>query len=341
MSSGILENNKLCGERIYRSLKELRLQRHMVQESEYSYRIPVHATQTGVVLAPGENASACCLSSLNQFIENAEDFEAAITSGAHHPVTGPYRLSAHRSGADLIVHIDDVVPFYDRVWCITRSAGVFKDTFRSIGDTASERCFKLFSPNMRFPTEPVVGFISTEARQRTISSGRGGAHGGNLDLPCIKKSSGVILPASSRGACVWFGDIHFTQGWGEVAGVALECSGIVKFRLFSASLVKNTREPIVLVPVGFGEQYDIYFVGCRASFRRALAAAMRNACRFHSVWGAYGFVDAYRELGLRGNLVVGQAVGKTVSLAIQVRVDHLRPLFQEWPAYGEEECFAH
>jgi acetamidase/formamidase len=308
-------------------IKESVYQQELLKKVKYSYKILPGNPREQILIKEGEQASAYCLSAFNYYIQNEFDFEQALASGKHHPITGSFSIGDLATGEDLMVYIDDVIPFYDRIWCITRSAGVLHRCFNLLGNTASERAFKIYSPKRSFPNEPMVGFVGTEPHRRTMSSGRGWSHGGNLDLPCIKKGSIVILPAGHRRAGVWFGDIHVTQGWGELAGVALECSGLVKFRINRVKLIQKTKEPIIIVPKKSG-LYDLYFVGCRNSFRQAILAAAKNTIRFYPAWNAYGFIDAYCELGIHGNIVIGQAVGKTVSVAIRIQTKDINHLYK-------------
>lgn len=308
-------------------IKESIYQQEILKKVKYSYKVSPNDSAEPTLIKEGEQASACCLSAFNYFIQNQIDFEQALVSGKHHPITGPFSIGDLAKDEDLMVYIDDVIPFYDRVWCITRSAGVLHRYFNLLGNTASERAFKIYSPKRVFPNEPMVGFVGTEPHKKTMSSGRGWSHGGNLDLPCIRKGSIVILPAAHRSAGVWFGDIHATQGWGELAGVALECSGVVKFRIFRIKLIQKAKEPIIIVPQN-NSLYDLYFVGCRSNFRQAILAAAKNTVKFYPAWDAYGFIDAYCELGIHGNIVIGQAVGKTVSVAIKVQTNDINQLYK-------------
>lgn len=319
--------NEIEVDSAYKIIKESIYQREILRKVKYSYKIPPSNLDEPILIAEGEQASAYCLSAFNHFIQNKTDFEMALDSGNHHPITGSFFVGDLAAGEDLMVNIDDVLPFYDRVWCITRSAGVLHKTFNLLGNTAYERAFKIYSPQKKFPNEPMIGIIGTEPKRKIVGSGRGGAHGGNLDLPCIKKGATVILPAAHKKAGVWFGDIHATQGWGELAGVALECSGVVKFRIQRVKLIQKTKEPIIICPKADG-LYDLHFVGCRNSFREAIIAAAQNAVRFYPAWDAHGLIDAYCELGMYGNIVVGQAVGKTVSVAINIQTKDISQIYK-------------
>ncbi|MGE5328643.1 MAG: acetamidase/formamidase family protein [Deltaproteobacteria bacterium] len=321
------ENQILSFENACRLIKELKSQKYVIDHNEYMYKLFPENNGSTINLEEGECAVAYCKSAFNYFIENDDDFEKAMNTKKHHPITGAYRIGVFSKDEDILIDIDDVVPFYDRIWCITRSAGVLYEKFKMIGNTSQERALKIYPPCMPFPSEPMIGFVGTEPKKESYSSGRGNSHGGNLDLPCIKKGSKVILPSVNNHPGVWFGDIHAKQGWGEIAGTALECSGMVKFRMYKVQLFKKAQEPIVIVPKPDNNGYEIYFVGCRNTFTNALSAAVKNAVKFYPIWNTYGFIDAYRELGFSGNVYVGQARGKTISIAIKIEIEDINTLF--------------
>ena len=158
-----------------------------------------------------------------------------------------------------------------------------------------------------------------------ISTGRGGSYGGNLDLPCIRAGSMIILPSLHNSSDVWFGDIHYKQGWGELSGVASECSGMMSFTQNRISLIQKTNEPIIIESISDG--YFLYFVGKRRTFEQVLDAATRNMLRFKKAFNCNDDADMYYKIGTDADLMMGQAVAKTISLAIKIKVDSLDSIF--------------
>ncbi len=55
--------------------------------------------------------------------------------------------------------------------------------------------------------------------------------GGNLDVMQVRSGSRVFFPVDVPGAMLSLGDIHFSQGDGEVCGTAIECHGQARIRV--------------------------------------------------------------------------------------------------------------
>lgn len=299
-------------------------QKGILKNMNFTYAFPHEPGSNRILAEYGETVSTYCMSAFNGFIDSEESFEAVMNSGAHHPITGAFSIGELSKKEDILVCIDKIIPFNDRVWCITKSAGALAYKFKGYDRTAAGRHFKLFSPPYKeHDTQAMLGVIGTVPKYKDIGSGRGGQHGGNLDLICVREGAKIILPSYRGYSDVWMGDMHAAQGCGELSGVALECSGNVIFRMYPIQLCKKTYEPIIIESVKNGNSYEIYFVGCRSSFNGAVRAAANNAVRYIEVLRGIDFVGAYQNMGLFGNLVVGQAVGKTVSVGIKVCVDKL------------------
>jgi len=304
----------------YSDIQILNYQKQVLCCEEYRYKFPHEPDQKRTKVHVGESIVAYCKSAFNNFIDSDMEFEEALNSGYHHPITGSFNIGNLSRDEDILVCIDSIVPFYDKVWCITKSAGTLKDKFINHGKSAFERVMHLYMPPYSNAFSPMVGIIGTVPKFKDIGSGRGGDHGGNLDLPCVKVGAKIILPSYNRFSDIWFGDIHAKQGEGELAGVALECSGEVKFRIFPVRLHKKAKAPIIISDSDDENGYSIYFVGCRDTFSNAVKAAMNNAIRYEKIWESYGFVNSYEKVGLSGNLIVGQAIGKTISVAIKTQI---------------------
>src|SRR5690606_3112852 len=58
-----------------------------------------------------------------------------------------------------------------------------------------------------------------------------GKHGGNMDQPIVTVGSKVLLPVYVEGANFFLGDVHASQGDGELSGIALETPATVKVKV--------------------------------------------------------------------------------------------------------------
>ena len=248
----------------------------------------------------------------------------ALNNKKHHPISGPFSVGTLKNDEDILIEIKSIETFDDVVWCLTRSAGILKDNYKYVNNSEYSRKMRIIDKKDENITKYCVGFVGTNSIEY-MSSGRGGCHGGNLDLPCIKSGSTILLPSQCNSSDVWFGDLHYEQGWGELAGVASECSGIVTFVQKRVSLIQKTLEPIVIETIE--KDIYLYFVGARNTFEEALQAATRNILRFKKAFNCANDTDMYYKIGTNADLMIGQAVAKTISLAIKIKVTTLEKFF--------------
>lgn len=259
-----------------------------------------------------ESSYVVCLSAFDQYIINNRDFITAMQSKKHHPISGGFTLGKLDKNEYLTVIIEDIITFQDKNWCITHSAGCQPLCISSIDK--KERNLIHVTDGL---FEPMIGIIGTEPEKDKLGSGRGNKHGGNLDLPCLKKGSTIIMPKFVDSPHLWFGDIHAKQGWGELAGVALECSGVIKFKLKKTKLKNVINDPIIIRNNSLNG-YDAYYVSCRETYEEAIHCAVENALLMKE-----NKITSFFDLGINGDLYIGQGIGKTISVAVKKHVNQL------------------
>ncbi|GLB44777.1 putative acetamidase formamidase [Lyophyllum shimeji] len=107
-------------------------------------------------------------------------------------------------------------------------------------------------PAVAFPPDPKGVYVGQDVPQELRDKiAREGArtipareHGGNCDIKNLSKGSRCYLPVFVPGANFSVGDLHFSQGDGEMAFCgAIEMAGIVTF---SASIIKGGVEKFAL-----------------------------------------------------------------------------------------------
>jgi acetamidase/formamidase len=76
------------------------------------------------------------------------------------------------------------------------------------------------------PLDPLIGTIGT-APPVEVASVTPGPHGGNMDCREVKAGNKLFLPVYVEGGLLFLGDIHATQGDGELGGSGLEVAGEV------------------------------------------------------------------------------------------------------------------
>jgi amidase len=154
--------------------------------------------------------------------------------GRGNPVTGPLEVRGAQPGDALIVDILDIQTISPG-WCgghahmgplaegrIPRARG----RVCAVGDGAVT-----FSSRIRLDEHPMIGCIGIGPAGQAISCGTPGLHGGNLDHKVIGRGARVYLPVNVPGALLWIGDVHATQGDGELSGTAMEIGADVTVRV--------------------------------------------------------------------------------------------------------------
>ena len=154
--------------------------------------------------------------------------------GRGNPVTGPLEIQGARPGDALIVDILDIQTISPG-WCgghahmgplaegrIPRARG----RVCAVADGAVH-----FSSSIRLDEQPMIGCIGIGPVGDAIPCGTPGRHGGNLDHKVIGRGARVFLPVNRPGALLWIGDVHATQGDGELSGTAMEIGADVTVRV--------------------------------------------------------------------------------------------------------------
>jgi len=158
--------------------------------------------------------------------------------GRGNPVTGPLEVVGAQPGDALIIDVLDIQTISPG-WCgghahmgplaegrIPRARG----RVCAVGDGAVH-----FSSSIRLDEQPMIGCIGIAPDGDAISCGTPGRHGGNLDHKVIGRGTRVYLPVNHAGALLWIGDVHATQGDGELSGTAMEIGADVTVRVDLAS----------------------------------------------------------------------------------------------------------
>lgn len=95
---------------------------------------------------------------------------------------------------------------------------------------------KVFFDKYVLPYNPMIGTIGVAPKLESISSNSVGPHGGNMDLLEISIGSKIFFPIYNEGALLFVGDVHATQGEGELCGTAIEMPAEVMLKV---DLIKN------------------------------------------------------------------------------------------------------
>jgi acetamidase/formamidase len=172
------------------------------------------------------------------------------------PLTGPVFVKGVSRGDLLAVHIEEIIPGEYGATSIIPGVGPFADSKRwpeldepyariikhLPGPSGTTRDGKaIFSNGVVWDLRPFIGTIGVVPDREVPTSLYGqGTWGGNWDCRDIKEGSVLYLNCSHEGGLLFVGDVHGTQGDGELSGVANETKADV---ILSCQVVKNKQIP--------------------------------------------------------------------------------------------------
>jgi amidase len=154
--------------------------------------------------------------------------------GRGNPVTGPVAVRGAQPGHTLVIDVLDI-QVISPGWCGGHAhAGPLPEGRipRARGRVCSVVDGTIaFSPSIQLVEEPMIGCIGIARAGEAIPCGTPGRHGGNLDHKVIGRGARVYLPVGVPGGLLWIGDVHATQGDGELSGTAMEIAADVTVRI--------------------------------------------------------------------------------------------------------------
>ncbi|TFK73322.1 Acetamidase/Formamidase [Pluteus cervinus] len=107
-------------------------------------------------------------------------------------------------------------------------------------------------PPVAFPPEPIGAYVGQDlpapVREKVAREGArtipGREHGGNCDIKNLSRGSRCYFPVFVKGANLSVGDLHFSQGDGEMSFCgAIEMAGIITFK---CNIIKGGVEKFAL-----------------------------------------------------------------------------------------------
>lgn len=252
----------------------------------------------------------------------------------HHPLTGPISIENTKAGDYLRVDIGKINA-YEMAQTLSQSAGIDPRETPLIGDRApilgktvtNEKGNIVgihYNEGMILPYKPMVGMIGTTPKDCIVKTGHGFRTGGNLDLPFITENTSIFLPIEIDGAGLYLGDCHALQGYGELSGIALECSADVEISCKSYnSRINWTKRPIIIVgKEPLTEKKGIGFVGVsneHNNLNESLISAYNYSAEFlNTICSRINIRTAKSLVGLLGHAMLGQAGSKTAETVSMV-----------------------
>jgi len=169
-------------------------------------------------------------------------------AGGCNPIDGPVYVEGAKKGDFLKVDLIDVIPGFARnggYTSVQSGVGTLEDVLGTICQPLESRTricnfedgklvMKTDNPGecLKVPLNPFVGSIGVAPKEdRRTSFKQEMEWCGNIDIPDVRPGVSVILPCNVDGGYLYMGDVHGTQGDGEITGCALECQGIIEAKV--------------------------------------------------------------------------------------------------------------
>jgi len=204
-------------------------------QGQYHYTIGPYAKPV-LKVKPGDRVDIETLDAFGGKIKDEQTKPSQVLEFPNvNPLNGPIYVDGAEKGDALKVEIKSIkprgpqprgttclIPFFGGLTGTQKSPTLqesLPEIVRKVRITEKEISW---SDRIRFPYDPFIGTIGTSPELDSVNSLTPESHGGNMDLPDVRPGSTVYLPVRTRGAYLFLGDCHATQGDGELCGVAIE-----------------------------------------------------------------------------------------------------------------------
>lgn len=193
-------------------------------------------------VSAGETVEIEAYDCFGDSVRPERDWKKVLESGQEmfeNPVTGPIYVEGAEPGDTLAVDIVNIEVGERGVTALVPGFGVLEGWFTQVPPLS--RFSEIKDGEVTFPTSrgksikmPVrlmIGTIGVAPATETIATVTPSRHGGNLDTPEITVGNRLYLPVNVKGALFALGDVHATQGHGEVCGTGVEVPALVTVKL--------------------------------------------------------------------------------------------------------------
>lgn len=165
-----------------------------------------------------------------------------------------------------------------------------------------------FSKEIRFPSRPMLGKIGTTPLGPAIPNGVSGKHGGNMDNKEVCKGATIYLPIFLKGALLCVGDIHASQGDGElISGVETEAD---------VTLITKVRKDFeVSYPVLVNDR-ELMTIANGKNIEEAASIALDEMAKILVKRLNISYVDAAFLLSATGDVRINQILDPLFSVRV-------------------------
>lgn len=166
-------------------------------------------------------------------VKSIEDKLEAINWDKINPATGPVYIEGAMPGDVLKVNIEKIEVADQVVMATGENLGVLGDKLKGMecrifpikGDKV------VFDDKLSIPLKKMIGVMGVAPREKEVSSGTPGEHGGNMDNAMIGEGATLYFPIFVEGALFALGDLHAVMGDGEICVTGAEVRGKVTVKL--------------------------------------------------------------------------------------------------------------
>lgn len=281
-------------------------------------------------VSPGETVEIEAYDCFGDIVRPEHDWKEVLESGEEifeNPVTGPIYVEGTEPGDTLAVDIVDIQVGERGVTALVPGFGLLEGWFSQVPPLSKfseikdgEVTFPTSKgKSIKMPVRLMIGTIGVAPATETIATVTPSKHGGNIDTLEVTAGNRLYLPVSVKGALFALGDVHATQGYGEVCGTGVEVPAVVKVK-FNVLKGKKIEWPRIESP-------DEIMTICSA---RPLDDATRLAVRELIRWLVtdYGLeeYDAYMLLSVAGDVGISQIVDPMYTAIAKIRKELLSQL---------------
>ncbi|MFC1692598.1 acetamidase/formamidase family protein [Candidatus Latescibacterota bacterium] len=201
------------------------------------------------------------------------------------PVAGPIYIEGAEKGDVVIVTIEKIIPDTQGYTILQPEEGLLGNSLKypktadyytrilshspGKSKTLSDGICR-FNDSIRWDLAPHIGTLCCASEREVIASVNiQGAMGGNLDSRDFCEGSRLYLASYVEGGLLFVGDVHASQGDGELTGTANETRSEV---ILSCDIVKNKSQPHVRVE----KKHSLIGLYCDKPLELAVKGAVLN-----------------------------------------------------------------
>jgi amidase len=255
------------------------------------------------------------------------DLAQVLQSGVKlfdNPVTGPVYIEGAKKGDTLVVDIIDVEVPEIGLTAVMPGFGALEGWLSKLPTLTKFSTIRNGRINYRtddgreisFPVKPFIGTIGVAPPTESVSTITPHKHGGNMDVADVCKGNRLYLPVGVDGALFGAGDVHATQGDGEICGTAVEIPAVLTLK-FNVMKGKSIEWPRIESPE------EIMTVASAKPLEDAARLAFRELIQWLHEDYQFAVYDAYMLLSLIAKARVAQIVDPLYTIVAKLPKDCL------------------